>query len=481
MGKYLGDMPSSEFRKYGHEVIERMADYLDNIEKLPVLSQVKPGYLKELIETKPPIHGESLDKAINDLDSLIIPGLTHWNHPGFHAYFNSTSSGPGILGELIAATFNANGMLWKTSPAATELEEITVNWVRQMIGLPEKFWGIIYDGASSGVFHAIAAAREQANPQIRKNGLQAESAKPLRMYCSEHTHSSVDKAVIALGLGLNGLKKIRTDDQFRMNPDELKKEIVKDKEAGFQPFCVVATVGTTSFTSIDPVEEIARICKEEGMWLHVDASYGGCAAIVPEMRHVLKGCEEADSLIMNPHKWMFTPVDVSILFTPKRDILKQAFSLVPEYLKTQTEGEVTNYMDYGIALGRRFRSLKLWLVIRHFGEEGLAERLRENIRLGGVFKSLVENSDNFELMAPVPFSVVCFRAIPVGYSEEELNILNQSLMDAVNADGRIFISHTKIKDKLVLRFVAANLRMEERHVRSAWEIFNEKLENLLKK
>ncbi|HEX2984279.1 MAG TPA: pyridoxal-dependent decarboxylase, partial [Ignavibacteriales bacterium] len=317
--------------------------------------------------------------------------------------------------------------------------------------------------------------------QIRKNGLQVESARPLRAYCSEHAHSSVEKAVIALGLGINGLKKIGTDDQFRMDVSELRREIKKDKEAGFQPFCVVATVGTTSFTSIDPVSEIAEVCKKENMWLHVDASFGGCAAIIPEMRHVLDGCEMADSLIMNPHKWMFTPVDVSILFTSKRSVLKQAFSLVPEYLKTQTEGEVDNYMDYGIALGRRFRSLKLWLVIKYFGESGLADRLRENIRLGGLFKSYVEKSPIFELIAPVPFSVVCFRAKPEGYSEDELNALNQKLMDSVNADGDIFISHTKIKDKLVLRFVIANLRMEERHIRSAWDVFNKKLEILLKK
>jgi aromatic-L-amino-acid decarboxylase len=410
-----------------------------------------------------------MKKIFSDVDRVIMPGMTHWNHPNFMAYFATSGSGPGVLGELLSAAFNINGMLWLSCPAATELERVTLDWLRQMLGLPQNFWGIIYD-----------AAREQlADLRLREEGLAGRREVPrLRLYASEQAHSSIEKAAITLGLGMAGVRKIAADENFRMRADALANAIAEDRRNGWRPFCVVATVGSTSTTSIDPVAAIADICERENLWLHVDAAYGGAAAVVPEMRHVLDGCDRADSLVMNPHKWLFVPVDLSVLYTRQPEILRRAFSLIPEYLRTSQDNEVENLMDYGVPLGRRFRPLKLWFVLRYFGWEGIAARIRQHIRLAQQFAGWVDSHPNFERMAPAPFSTVCFRARPKQLNETQLNRLNEKLFEAVNATREIFISHTKLREHYVLRLAIGNLRTEERHVRLAWEIIQQKLEEV---
>ncbi|MCL5031482.1 MAG: pyridoxal-dependent decarboxylase [Bacteroidetes bacterium] len=480
--KNIGDMPVEEFRNFGHQLIDWVADYFQNIESYPVLPNINPGDIKSKLPKTPPVDGESMEEILKDIDGKIMPGITHWNHPNFMAYFNSTSSGPGILAELLSAAFNANGMLWKTSPAATELEEVTLDWFRQMLGLSENFWGIIYDTASVSSMHAIAAAREQLSEyQFRQKGLAGRKEIPrLKIYTSEQAHSSIEKGAITLGIGIDGIRKIPVDNEFRMIPSQLEKAITEDRENGWLPFCVVATVGTTSTTSIDPVNEIADICKREKLWLHVDAAHAGVAAIIPEMRFIIDGIEKADSLVVNPHKWMFTPVDLSILYTRKPKILKQAFSLVPEYLKTSEDNIVINYMDYGIQLGRRFRSLKLWFIIRYFGTEGIANRIKDHLRLGKIFAEWIGQNTNFEKMAPVPFSTICFRAHPQDLNDEQkLNELNEQLMNSVNSTGKIFLTHTKLNGKFVCRLVISGLRTEEKHVMLAQEILQNKLTEIL--
>jgi aromatic-L-amino-acid decarboxylase len=424
-----------------------------------------------------PEKGEAFEAMLGDLERIILPGVTHWNHPSFFAYFAISGSAPGILGEMLSAAFNVNAMLWRTSPSATELEEVTLGWLRELLGLPSEFEGVVYDTASIASLCAIAAAREAVEGlHVREAGL-AGSGRRLRVYCSEHAHSSIDKAVITLGLGLESLRKISTDEKFRLHPDELEKAVAEDRAAGWVPFCCVATVGTTSVTSIDPVRAIADICKRERLWLHVDAAYGGSAAAAPEMRWVLEGAEDAESLVVNPHKWLFVPFDLSALYCKRMDILRQAFSLVPEYLKSAEQAEVRNFMDYGPQLGRRFRALKLWFVMRYFGKDGLAARIREHLRLAQQFAAWVKESPDWELMAPVPFSLVCFRARPAGLTagESELEGLNQRLMEQVNRRGRVFLSHTKLGGRYTLRLAIGNIRTEEQHVRMAWDELNHAL------
>jgi aromatic-L-amino-acid decarboxylase len=469
--KNLTDMPIEDFRASGKELIDWIADYLQQIEKYPPLSKVKPGEIYTRIPNEPPTKGEEIEKVLSDIDKILIDGITHWNHPGFMAYFNSTSSMPGILAEMLSAAFNANGMLWKTSPAFTELEKAMMNWFRQMVGLPENYWGIIYDTASTSSMHAIASAREQLNLGIRENGMAGRKDLPkLRLYCSEHAHSSIEKGAVTLGIGLDGVKKISADENFSMLPEALEQSIKDDLSNNIKPFCVVATVGTTSTTSVDPVEVIAGIAEKYNLWLHIDAAYAGVTAIIPEMKWITDGWDKADSIVINPHKWMFTPMDLSIYFTRKPDILKRAFSLVPEYLKTQVDDEVENLMDYGIQLGRRFRSLKLWFIIRYFGVDGLAERIKSHIELAQEFAKWVDDEKDFERIAPVPFSTVCFRFNPGNLSEEELNELNEDLLKKINQSGKIFLSHTKLNDKFVIRLTIGSIRHEKRHIVDAWKL-----------
>lgn len=469
----LGDMSSEDFRRYGRQVVDWIADYLSHSERYPVLSQNDPGDLKKALPSVAPELGEAMETMLADLDRLVVPGVTHWNHPGFFAYFAISGSAPGILGEMLSAAFNVNAMLWRTSPSATELEEVTLEWLRQMIGLPESFGGVIYDTASISTLCAIAAAREAVpGLRVREDGLGVTGAK-LRMYASEHVHSSVDKSAITLGIGQAGLRKIASDSEYRMNPDALARAIEEDRANGWRPFCVVATTGTTSTTSIDPVPAIADICEREGLWLHVDAAYGGSAAVVPEMRWVLEGSDRADSLVVNPHKGLFVPVDLSVLYCRRMEVLRSAFSLVPEYLRTGEGDEVKNFMDYGPQLGRRFRALKFWFVMRYFGVEGLRARIRSQIALAREFAEWVDRSEDFERLAPVPFSLVCFRARPRGVNDEsELDALNERLMEGVNRRGKVFLSHTKLHGRLTLRLAIGNIRTTGEHVRLAWDELN---------
>ena len=469
-----GDMNSEEFRRFGHELVDWIADYFDCIEDRPVLAAIQPGDLKAQLPSTPPQQGEPMEQIAADLDRLIVPALTHWSHPSFFAYFATSTSGPGILGELLTAAFDNKAMLWRTSPASTELEEVTLDWLRQMMGLDPGMIGIIYDTASVSSMHAIAAAREGVEKRIREDGMSGRPDLPLlRIYVSEQAHSSIEKAVITLGLGQRALRKIPTDSDFRMNARALAAAIEQDKREGYLPFCVVATVGTTSTSSIDPVPEIVSICEEHMMWLHVDAAYAGSAAIVPEFRSILAGCERADSLVTNPHKWLFTPFDLSVLYCRHMDLLKRAFSLVPEYLRTPEQEKVRSGSDYGIQLGRRFRALKLWMVIRYFGHEGLAARIREHCRLADLFASWVEESKGWELLAPHPLALVCFRACPKGV--EDLDALNERVMHGVNSSGRALLSHTRLNNKLTLRLSIGNIRTTEKHVREVWELLNEQL------
>jgi aromatic-L-amino-acid/L-tryptophan decarboxylase len=478
----LGDMSAEDFRRYGHEVVERIADYLSEIERYPVLAQVEPGRLRSQLPASPPERGEPMSDILADVDRLVIPALTHWNHPSFFAYFATSASTPGIFAEMFAAAFDTKAMLWRTSPASTELEEVALDWLRQMMGLPPEFEGIIYDTASVASMHAIAAAREALNLRVREDGMSGRADLPLlRVYASEQSHSSIEKAVIALGLGQRSLVKVPADSEFRMNPEALAQLVEEDRRAGALPFCVVATVGTTSTTSVDPVVAIADVCGRENLWLHVDAAYAGSAAIVPELRHWFEGCERADSLVTNPHKWLFTPFDLSALYCRRLNILRRAFTLTPEYLRTPEQDAVRNGSDYGVQLGRRFRALKLWMIIRYFGHEGLSARIREHCRLAREFASWVEASSDWEILAPTPFSVVCFRARPQTEGETDaarLDALNERLMNAVNATGEAFLSHTKLNGVFTLRLAVGNIRTDETHVRRAWALLNEELAEL---
>jgi aromatic-L-amino-acid decarboxylase len=481
-------MSAEDFRRHGHEVIDWIADYFSHAATYPVLAQVKPGELRSQLPQSPPTKGEPMSEILADVDRLVVPALTHWNHPSFFAYFATSASMPGILGELLTAAFDTKAMLWRTSPASTELEEVALDWLRQLMGLPPEFEGIIYDTASVATMHAIAAAREALDLAVREDGMTGRTDLPLlRLYASEQSHSSVEKALIALGLGQRSLRKVPADADFRMDAGALARSIEDDRRAGALPFCVVATVGTTSTTSIDPVPAIAEVCERENLWLHVDAAYAGSAAIVPEMRHILRGCERADSLVTNPHKWLFTPFDLSALYSRRLDVLRRAFTLTPEYLRTPEQETVRNGSDYGVQLGRRFRALKLWMILRYFGHEGLAARIREHCRLARLFAAWVEDSPDWEVLAPVPFSVVCFRARPRGAAETDeteideasaarLDALNERLMNALNATGEAFLSHTKLKGVFTLRLAVGNIRTTEAHVGRAWQLLNERLE-----
>ena len=485
-GKF-GDMPTADFRKFGYQIIDQLADYFDEMENYPVLSQVEPDWLKNSIPKSAPETGEDFGDILGDVDRLIMPAVTHWNHPNFHGLFSTSTSSVGVFGEMFTAAFDMKAMLWRTSPASTELEDVVLDWLRQMMALPASFEGIIYDTASVSTMHAIAAAREKAGFSIRDKGMSGRDDVPLlRVYCSEHVHSSIDKGVITLGLGLRSLRKIECNERFEMIPEKLAEAIEQDIAAGYKPICVIPTIGTTSTSSIDPVDAIADICEKYGIWLHVDTAYAGSTAIVPEMQPLFDGWERADSIVVNPHKWLFTPFDLSVLYCKDLSELKDAFSLVAEYLKTSDEQTVKNGMDYGIQLGRRFRALKLWFVIRYFGREGLIARLREHCRLARLFASWVEQSDNWELLAPVPFALVCFRAcvssphVSKGSTTDtDLNALNEKIMNDINTSGEAYLSHTKLNGKYTLRLSVGSIRVEERHLTKVWNILNDWLKDAL--
>ena len=454
-------MSPEEFRAEAHKVVDWMADYLRDIRKYPVLPQVQPGALIDQLPVHGPEAGEPMAAILADFEKLIVPGLTHWNHPRFHSYFSISASGPGILGEMLAAALNVQHMLWKASPSANELEQVTLGWLRQWWGLDDAFFGIIHDTASTASMHAILAARELAAPETRLTGQHPR----LILYRSEHTHNSIDKGALTVGIGKDNIRKIAADDEFRMKTQALEQAIQTDLAAGHKPFCVVATLGTTSASSVDPLRAIAQIAERYGLWLHVDAAYGGPAALLEEHRYILDGSSRADSIVVNPHKWLFTPVDLSILYTRRPEIMRRAFSLdeTPAYLVTAQHDRAVNFSEYALPLGRRFRSLKLWFVLRYYGREGIARILREHIRLARMLAQEIRDDPRFELAAPVPFSLVCFRYR--GTDEE-----NQRLVEQINASGKAFLSSTILHGRFVLRFSIGNIATTEQDIRETWEL-----------
>ena len=443
-----------------------IAEYYAHPEAFRVLPAVRPGDVVAQLPERAPEHGEPFEQIFEDFKRIIVPATTHWNHPRFFAYFATSAEPSAVAAEALSATLDVKAMLWRTSPAATELEEVTMRWLADLLDLPREWTGIIYDTASIAGFTALAAAREALGLDVRRLGMTGRDLPRLRIYISDQTHSHVEKAAIALGIGQENVVQIPSDENFSMDVAELERRVAADIEAGMRPLAIVATAGTTSTTSFDPLEAIADVAQRYGIWYHVDAAYAGNAAAVPEFRHLLRGAERADSFVVNPHKWLFVPMDLSVLFVKDESIVRQAFSLVPEYLTTPESG-VVNYMDYGLQLGRRFRALKLWFVMRHLGIEGIRTLLREHVALAQELAAKIEASDEWELLAPHPLSVVCFRYC--GVPEAERDTFNERLLEAVNASGTGFISHTKLKAKYTIRVAIGNLRTKRDDVERLWE------------
>jgi aromatic-L-amino-acid decarboxylase len=459
------DPTSEEFRATGHKLIDWIGDYLDGVDRYDVLSRVQPGDIEKQFAVAPRSEGRPYDDLLADVESKILPGITHWNHPAFFAYFANTGSQAGILAELLTAALNANGMIWRTSPSATELETVTLRWLREALGLPSDLFGIINDTASINSFLALAAARERAAPEIRTRGFAA--APPLRVYCSEHAHSSIEKGALALGFGIDGVVKIAGDENLAMSVEALAEAIARDRAAGYVPCAISATVGTTSSAAIDPVKRIAEIAKRENAWLHVDAAYAGPATICPEFRWLWEGVEAADSIVINPHKWLFTPMDCSVLFTRRAEVLRETFSLVPEYLKTTDSAEV-NYMDYGLQLGRRFRALKLWFLFEHYGVARMQAVIRQHVADAARLAGELQKRDDIELLVPQSLSVVVFRKIvrDAGGNVDETASERTSIeaLERMNASGRLFVSHTRLRGRYGIRVALGNGATEWEHV-----------------
>jgi aromatic-L-amino-acid decarboxylase len=472
----LADMDAEAFRAAAHRVVDLMADYLAGVESYAVLPAIEPGSVARRLPPAAPVEPESLDAILADYAELIVPNATHWQHPGFFAYFASTASGPGILGEMLTAAIQQNPMLWRTSPSGTELEEVVVDWLRGALGLPDAFDGLITDTASTSSLLGLAAARQAAGIDAAAAGLTGRpEAAALRVYASREAHSSIEKACMTLGLGRAALVRIPTNERYELDPAALEREIAEDRAAGRQPIAIVATVGTTSSTSADPVAAIAEVAEREGLWLHVDAAYAGAAAIDPGLRSPFAGWERADSIVVNPHKWLWTPVDASLFLSRRLGVVRDAFSLVPEYLRTVDgigDGSERNYNEYTPQLGRRMRALKLWFVLRWFGLEGLRRRIRHHLELARMFAAWVDAAPEWERLAPVPFSTVCFRHVPPSLTGDAgaIDAHNAALMEAVNRTGEAFLSHTKLRDRFTIRLAIGNLRTEDRHVARAWDL-----------
>lgn len=469
-------MSAEQFREEGKKVIDWIADYYENIEKYPVLSKVKPGEIKASLPENPPQTGESMEKMMQDVDEIIMPGITHWQSPNFYAFFPSNTSFPSILGDLISSGLGVQGMIWATSPAATELETRVLDWLAGMMGMPEKFkststgGGVIQDTASTSALTAIIAAREKVTKfQSNKTGIQQK----LVAYISTQTHSSLEKAIKIVGVGSENMRLIEVDEKFAMRPELLEKQIEKDKAAGLTPFFICAALGTTSSNAIDPIEKIGKIAKKENCWFHIDAAMSGTAMLCPEFRHYQNGVELADSYCFNPHKWMFTNFDCDVFWVANRNDLINTFSILPEYLRNQAteSGEVFDYRDWHVQLGRRYRSLKLWFVIRHYGVEGLQFHIRKHIKMAQDFTYWVKQSDDFELFVEPPFNLVCF-------CHKAGDDFNMKLMNAVNATGKAYFTHTKLNGKVVLRMSIGQTNTEEKHVKATWDLIQKMAESL---
>ncbi len=474
-------METQEFRRHAHELVDWMADYIENVRDLPVVPKTEPGDIRNRLPGSPPEKGEPFDSLVRDFKDLILPGMTHWNHPGWFAYFPANNSPPSILAEMLTATIGAQCMSWQTSPAATELEQVVMEWLRRMLGMPEGFTGVIQDTASTSTLVALLCARERVTEYtFARRGGAAEGADRFTVYASTEAHSSIDKGVKLAGLGLDRLRRIAVDDHYALVPDALEEAIGTDRAAGFRPTCVVGVIGSTSSSALDPIRPIGEICRKHSVWFHVDAAYAGTAAVLPEKRFMMDGIELADSFVFNPHKWMFTNFDCSAYFVRDVDALLHTFSMTPEYLKTARDAEVANFRDWGIQLGRRFRALKLWFVIRSYGVEGIREIVRRHIALAEEFAGWVDAHPGFERMAPVPLGLVCFRYRPRGVDLDDSNLdgLNRALLAAVNDAGRVHLSHTVLGGRYALRMSIGQLYTTRAEVAEAWRLLTEKAKTL---
>ena len=494
----LGDTSPDQFRKQLHELADWIADFRENLENMRVAPDENPGAVLTNLPAEPPEGGEPFEKILSDVDRFIVPGMVHWAHPMFLAYFGWTTTAAGILGEILTSPLNVNAMTWRTSPAATELETLVVDWIRQWVHLPEEFGGVVYDTASVGIMHALAVAREEvtkgspAARSVRKRGLVAAGAPVFRIYASEQAHSSAEKAAIALGLGEENVQRVPTDAAFCMDTNALSEMIARDVRDGLEPLAVIATVGTTSTASMDPVPDIAKICRQFKLWLHIDGAYGAGFAILPECQSLTAGWSGADSIVVNPHKSLFVPLDFSVLYVRDIERLRRVFTLVPEYLRGDTFEPQKNYMDYGIQLGRRFRALKAWFIFRSFGREGIAARLREHIRLAKLFASWLKEDNRFELVAPVSLGIVCFRFVGAAapsrrgdqaargraVSSNRIDALNSEIVEKINASGRAYLTQTKLRGQTVMRIGIGNVLTTEVHLRKAWELIRETAKGL---
>ena len=458
------------FREYAHKVADKMADYLENVEEYDVLSQVKPRQIFDELPLHAPQKGEHMDVILKDFDNIILKGMTHWQHPQFFGYFPANSSPASVLGEMLTATLGAQCMIWQTSPAAAELEEKTLIWLAEWCNLPKNWHGVIQDTASAGTLCSILTAREKAtNFESNTKGLTFFDKK-FRTYCSDQTHSSIDKAVRIAGIGSDNLIKIKTDSNFAIDINAFEEQVKQDIQDGFSPLWAVANLGTTSSTAFDNVTEMAKICKKYNVWLHIDAAYAGTAAILPEKRYLFEGIEEGDSYVFNPHKWMFVNFDCSAYYVKDKAALIQTFEILPEYLKTGFESNVNNYKDWGVALGRRFRALKLWFVMRNFGLDGIQEKLRLHLSLTDYFTQKIINYSDFELITNPELGLVCFRYFDTTKTNEELDKINAQILHTLNETGKVFLSHTKLNDKYVLRLSIGQTYVEKKHIDNFWEL-----------
>ena len=467
----LGDLAASEMREALHRMADWIADYRETIGTRAIVPTIRPGELRAACSDRMPEHGEPMTQILSDMDTVVMPGVVHWGHPAFLGYFGSTSNGPALLAEMVAAALNVSAMTWKTSPAATELETVVLEWIRDLLGFPAQLFGIVYDTASVAIVHSLAAARERAVPGTRHAGLVGRPDVSLqRVYASDQAHSSVDKAAVMLGLGEANVVRVPSDAHYRMDVQALRSAMADDARRGYQAMAVVATVGTTSTASVDPVEEIAAVCRESGAWLHVDAAYGGALAALPEGRWVTDGLQHADSIVVNPHKWLFVPLDFSVLYVRDPVLLRSVFSNTPEYLRGDagTAGDVINYMDYGVQLGRRFRALKAWMVFRAFGRAGMTSRIREHCRLAAVLADWIADTTSFELAAPVVMAVVCFRYQPAGMDDESADALNAQIVERVNASGDAYLTHTRLRGRVCMRVGIGNITTTVEHLRHVW-------------
>jgi len=460
-------MDAEEFRRFGHDVVDWIADYLANVRDYPILPRMEPGDLARRLPESAPEQGEPMEAILSDFRKLIVPAATHWNHPRFCGYFAITGSAEGVLAEALTAALNMNGMLWQSSPAATELELVTLDWLRQWLGLKPGWFGLILDTASVGAMHAIAAAREAADPGAR----DGRPPLPLTVYASEQAHSSIEKAAISAGIAQTRVRKIPVDAEFQMIPDELERAVERDAAEGLRPFFVAATAGTTSVASIDPVGAIGEIAARHGLWLHVDAAYGGSAAVAEEFRFVLDGVESAHSLVVSPQKWLFTPMDCSVFYTRRPEALRRAFTLSPEYLRTSEDSRAVNFMDYCLPLGRRFRALKLWFLMRRLGREGAASLIRNHASWARWLAEQMERDGRFEIVAPVRLSLVCFRY-------RDSNDQNRRLLQAVNDSGAAFLSHNVMNGRFVIRCAIGNMKTTKEDVETVWRLIREAADGL---